>query len=119
MPILVLHNLIAQEKPLVVVIPSYNNAQWYERNLSSIFAQKYTNYRVVYVDDCSTDNTYELVNTYVKENGYQNKTTLIKNTKNKGALANLYDAIHSCDDSEIILMVDGDDWLKDERFLQK
>ena len=49
------------EKPIVVVIPSYNNERWVENNLTSVFKQNYQNYRVIYVDDCSTDNTYKHV----------------------------------------------------------
>jgi len=55
------------EKPIVVVIPSYNNSKWCDWNLSSVFQQKYNNYRVVYIDDCSNDNTYELVTEKVKQ----------------------------------------------------
>jgi glycosyltransferase involved in cell wall biosynthesis len=36
-----------------------------------------------------------------------------------GALANLYRAIHSCNDDDIIVTVDGDDWLENPHVLQK
>ena len=45
----------------VIVIPSYNNAQWYKRNLDSVFAQTYKNFSVIYLDDCSPDGTGQLV----------------------------------------------------------
>jgi cellulose synthase/poly-beta-1,6-N-acetylglucosamine synthase-like glycosyltransferase len=49
------------KKSVVVIIPSYNNAEWYDKNLSSVFAQDYQNYKVVYMDDNSDDDTYKLV----------------------------------------------------------
>ena len=101
-----------KQKPIVVVIPSYNNAQWYERNLDSVFKQVYENYRVIYIDDCSIDGTYDLVRQYVVRHGYQNRITLICNEQRKGALANHYKAVHMCKDDEIIVNLDGDDWLK-------
>lgn len=98
------------EKSLVVIIPSYNNARWVEKNLSSVFKQDYTNYRVIYIDDCSSDNTFELAQQVVERYHQQWRTTLIHNEKRQGALANLYNAIHSCKDNEIVLTLDGDDW---------
>jgi glycosyltransferase involved in cell wall biosynthesis len=106
------------EKPIVVIIPSYNNSRYCDWNLSSVFQQKYRNYRVVYIDDCSTDNTYDLVMATIKKYDTQPKLTqsklvdrihVIRNTKNQGALANIYTACHATEDHEIIVTLDGDD----------
>ena len=102
-----------------VVVPSYKNAEWYQKNLDSIFSQTYTNYRVIYVDDCSSDETGNLVEDYIKDHNLHDKVTLIKNTVRKGALANIYYAIHSCNDNEIIVTLDGDDWFAHEEVLAK
>lgn len=107
------------EKPMVVIVPSYNNAQWCYQNISSILEQKYDNYRVVYIDDCSQDNTAEIVDNLVKTYGQEHRFTLIRNKRRCGALANLYYAIHACADDEIIVTVDGDDWLKHQGVLAK
>jgi glycosyltransferase involved in cell wall biosynthesis len=104
-------NLFSQELPMVIVVPSYNNAERYTENLNSIFSQKYTNYRVIYIDDCSHDGTADLVESFIIQNGQHNRCKLIRNTIRCGALKNLYDAIHSCQDNEIIVTVDGDDCL--------
>jgi len=77
----------------------------------SIFEQKYTNYRVMYTDDCSTDGTAEKVRELIREHNQEERCTLIVNNKNKGALYNLYTMIHSCPDTTIIVLVDGDDFL--------
>ena len=44
----------AEEKPMVVVIPSYNNIKWYKKNLDSVLNQKYQNFRVILIDDVLT-----------------------------------------------------------------
>ena len=98
------------EKKIVVVIPSYDNVEWYRKNLDSIFNQKYSNWRAIYIDDCSSDETGKLVENYVIEKGFQDKIVIICNEVRCLALANLYYAIHSCEDDEIIVMLDGDDW---------
>jgi glycosyltransferase involved in cell wall biosynthesis len=108
---------VKEQKKFVVIIPSYNNELYYEKNLSSVFSQKYDNYRVIYVDDCSKDQTYEKVKKYIEDNHQQQRVTLIRNTKNAGALKNLYESIHSCHDDEIIVTLDGDDWLASPQVL--
>lgn len=108
-----------EEKPIVVVIPSYNNAQWYERNLNSACFQNYSNYRIIYIDDCSPDGTGNLVRSYIETHGLQDKVTLICNEKNCGAMANHYTAVWMCADYEIIVHLDGDDFLKHDNVLAR
>jgi hypothetical protein len=97
-----------EEKPIVVVIPSYNNERW--MNLPSIFSQKYENYKVIYIDDCSTDNTYRLAQELVVNYHQQDRVTIIHNEERCGAMANWYRAIHMCPDDVVIVQFDGDDW---------
>lgn len=108
-----------EEKPIVVVIPSYNNSQYFIANLESIFGQSYSNFRVIYIDDASPDGTGNLVESYLNERGYKNKVTLIKNRTRLGGMENLYYAIHSCKDDEVVVNVDGDDQLAHSNVLQK
>ncbi len=105
------------EKPIVVVIPSYNNERWVEINLDSVLSQNYNNYRVIYINDCSTDNTRKTLESFLSTHERKNKVTLINNKENQGALKNIYNAVHSCDDEEIIVTLDGDDWLFDSEVL--
>ncbi len=110
---------IEKEKSFVIVIPSYNNKEWFRYNLNSVFSQKYENYRVVYVDDCSTDKTYKYVKRYLKKRKHRTKVTLKRNKNRQGALANYYNVILSCSSEEIIVCLDGDDWLANENVLSK
>lgn len=107
------------EKPIVIVIPSYNNKDWYKRNLDSVLQQDYSNFTVIYTDDCSPDNTGALVDAYLTECDHNNRVQLIKNNTRLGALHNLYMMIHSCDDNVIIATLDGDDWLPDNNTLKR
>ncbi len=99
------------QKSLVVVITSYNNKTMYQRNLNSVFSQDYSNYRVIYIDDASPDGTGDLVERYVKEKKQEHRVTLIKNKTWQSQMANHYKAAHMCEDHEIIVHLDGDDWL--------
>lgn len=111
--------LYSDEKPFVVVIPSYNNSSCYQNNLDSVFAQNYENYRVIYIDDASTDQTEVLVYEYILEKGQKDRVTFIQNDKRQGSLANIYRAIWLCTPNEIIVNLDGDDWFYDEHVLEK
>src|SRR5690348_12693937 len=87
------HYPVTEQKPFVVVIASYNNESLYEKNLQSVFEQKYDNYRVIYIDDASTDKTYEKVTDYVAKQGKESQVTLIRNAKNRGPTENYYRAV--------------------------
>ncbi len=99
------------EKTIVVVTASYNNKDWYEKNLLSIFSQRYFNYHVLYVDDCSTDGTADLVEEWVKVHGVSDRITIIRNKQRRGGLANHHRVINLIPDRAIVCVVDGDDWL--------
>jgi glycosyltransferase involved in cell wall biosynthesis len=130
--------LTASQLPITMVIPSYNNEKWVMQNLNSVLHQNYSPYRILYVNDCSGDQTSLMVEQYLQEaridyhvidfeeassieettaafaeqvNANPHFFTLINNKKRAGALANLYRMIHSCHDEEIVVTVDGDDWL--------
>lgn len=105
------------DKSFVIIIPSYNNAKYCKRNLDSIFAQSYPNYRVVYIDDASTDGNGELVKEYFKRLGNKHQASLIQNKERAGGLANYYHAIMASKKNEIIVAIDGDDWLPDNDVL--
>jgi glycosyltransferase involved in cell wall biosynthesis len=106
-------NRINGEQSFVIVIASYNNARWYKKNLDSVFSQNYSNYKVIYTDDCSIDGTGNLVEKYVREHRVTDKMTLIRNNKRLGSpLENQYNMIHGyTQDDDVVVFLDGDDWL--------
>ena len=55
------------DKLVSVVMPTYNCAPFIEETIRSIQAQTYGNWEIIIVDDCSTDNTKELVESMIRE----------------------------------------------------
>lgn len=104
---------------MVIIITSFNNQDWYQKNLDSVYLQDYENYRVIYIDDCSPDGTGLLVEAYVKERGQEFRTTIIRNPEWRSQMANHYLAVYMCDDNEIVCQLDGDDHLYDENTLNR
>ena len=82
-------------------------------NLESIIQQNYTNYRVVIIDDKSSDKTTELIASHLKwRNITQDKVTLIRSFKNWKSIASIfYGSQKLCKFGEIQYVVDGDDEL--------
>ena len=113
----------SDEPEFVIVIPSYNNGRNNSniciKNLQSIFSQTYPKFSVIYVNDCSSDDTAALVENFVREYHLENRIKVINNTERKGAMRNLYEAIHTIDPHKIVVDVDGDDMLAHDKVLER
>ncbi len=105
------------ERAFVVVITSYNNEAYCIQNLHSVLCQCYNNYRVVFIDDCSVDLTWQRINEFVCNHKQASRVTLLRNQRRRYKLANLYRIIHDCRDDEIVIELDGDDYLTHEQVL--
>lgn len=103
----------------VVVIPSYNNAQYCIGNLKSLAEQTYQNWEAVYINDASTDDTLAIVERFVKDHKLTHKIQVIHNEKNKGAMANFYKHINEIDPHKVVVHLDGDDRLAHPKVLER
>ncbi|MDB6080969.1 MAG: hypothetical protein JWO53_241, partial [Chlamydiia bacterium] len=102
----------------VIVIPSYNNEKWVIKNLESVVCQTYPHWSIYYINDCSQDSTGAILDQFILSKGIGNKCTVIHNKERRGALANLYTAIHNIDEKKIIVDLDGDDRLSNPYVLE-
>lgn len=107
-----------QEKPFVVLIASYNNEKYARDNMISALNQHYSNYRVIFINDCSSDNTLKIVQDTVREYRAEDKVLVIDNKIRKLGLRNYYEAIvNYTKNEEIIINLDGDDFLANKNVL--
>lgn len=101
-----------KENKFIVVVPVYNAELYIQQCLESILSQTYKNYELFIVDDCSTDNTANIIKSlYIKpEFSFRYN---INNVRVGSPAANISKAIRiaSDNDEDIIVTVDGDDWL--------
>ena len=65
-----------------VIVPNYNHASFLKRRIDSILAQTYTDFELILLDDCSTDNSRDILASY-EHNSFVSK--IIINEKNTGS----------------------------------
>jgi len=109
--------MLSMASHFTIIIPSYNNERWAKRCLSSALSQDYDNYDVVYVNDCSTDNTAAVVEQIVGETDTKANVKVVNNATNHKALYNLWSEINQAKDGTIIVTLDGDDWFPNDQIL--
>lgn len=111
------------KKHFTIIIPSYNMENYIERCLLSCITQNYDKnyFEIIIRDDCSTDNTWKIINNLVSEYGEMVNITCFKNKNRIYGLANINQMIRNDVkyDYTIILQVDGDDSLSNSSVLQK
>lgn len=102
------------EKMLSVVVFSYNHQNYIEKCLDSIFMQKAEfGFEVLLADDCSTDDTINVV-----RNKFGDMVRILNRTHNLGLCRNMYDAFMQAE-GKYIYECSGDDYLLTDHVFQK
>lgn len=101
---------IEREACLVsIIMPSYNTASFIEETIQSVLNQTYTNWELIIVDDCSTDNTNEVVDT-IKDC----RIHYLKNEKNSGAAISRNKALREAKGQWIAYLDSDDLWMPEK-----
>ena len=93
-----MEKLEKREVGFCIVIESGNNVKndRYKLALNSVFRQEYSNYKVVFIDDASTEMMNLKVESYVGEKRFDlEKVKILRNDKQKGQLENRFMAAKS------------------------
>lgn len=92
-----------------VIMPSWNTGKFIAESIDSVLAQTYENWELIIVDDCSTDNTDEVVAGY-----HDPRIRYFKNEQNSGAALTRNRAIREAR-GEWIAFLDSDDLWQPEK----
>ncbi|MEW6418474.1 MAG: glycosyltransferase [Nitrospirota bacterium] len=96
-----------------VIMPTYNRASYLKDAVESVLCQTFGDLELIIIDDGSTDNTEEIIKTYLKDV----RVRYIKQ-KNSGAAAARNRGIAEST-GRIIGFIDSDDiWMKDKLLIQ-
>lgn len=97
-----------------IITPAYNAAAYIAETIESVIAQTYTNWEMLIVNDCSKDNTAEIIQNYAAKD---KRIKLINLKQNSGAAVARNTAIQNAK-GRYIAFLDSDDLWKKEK-LQK
>lgn len=88
----------------------YNSAPYLKAAFKSIIKQTYTNWEIIIVEDCSTDESLLRIDEYINKYKLQDKVKLFKHKHNKGYGTSLRKAIEH-GSGELVAVIDSDDAL--------
>ncbi len=102
----------------VVIVALYNMEQWLGQTIDSIRNQSYGNFRCLLGDDMSTDQSAELIARTISNDP---RFELVRHQEKKFSMGNIATLIERArpEDEDVIVLVDGDDYLAHPNVLQK
>ena len=98
-----------REDLVSIITPSYNTGEYIEETIDSVLNQTYDNWEMIIVDDCSTDNTDDIVAQYDDD-----RIIYVKNEKNSGAAVSRNRALRMAKGKWIAFLDSDDVWLPEK-----
>ena len=93
-----------------VLVPFYNVEKYVGRCVESLFSQTYSNIEYVFVNDCTPDNSMDIINEHIDKFNVRNKCVIINHEVNKGISASRNDCLDNAT-GDYILFIDSDDYI--------
>ena len=105
--ILEICNSICNFQPTVsVIVPNYNYAHYLDRRIDSILSQTFRDFEVIILDDCSTDNSLEIIEKYSKIENVR----VARNSQNSGNVFSQWELGIQQAKGELIWIAEADDF---------
>jgi len=99
------------DKPRIgVLMPVYNVAPYIKESIQSILDQSFSDFELLIIDDCSTDETFNIIQSF-----QDTRIKLIRNDVNKGLVYGLNLGLQLLQ-NDYIARMDGDDLCLPSRF---
>lgn len=91
---------------VTVIIPNFNHARFLDERIRSVLNQTYQDFEVMILDDCSTDNSLEVINRY---KNHPKVTQIVVNEQNSGSPFKQWQKGISMAKGELIWIAESDD----------
>ena len=98
-----------EDKLVSIIMPTYNCAKFIGKTIESVIAQTYENWELIIIDDCSKDNTEEVVSEYK-----DNRIKYHRLENNSGAAVARTEAMKKASGSYMAFLDSDDLWKKDK-----
>ena len=89
-----------------VIVPNYNHAPYLPKRLDSVYEQTYRDFEVILLDDCSTDNSRDILAIYAEKPN----TIFVPNQSNSGSVFRQWQKGVSLSQGEYIWIAESDDF---------
>ncbi len=90
-----------------VIIPNFNHAPYLKRRIESVLNQTFQDFEVILLDDCSTDNSVEILNIY---KNHPKVSHVVINTENSGSPFRQWAKGFELAKGDYIWIAESDDW---------
>lgn len=90
-----------------IIMPSYNTDKFIAETIESVLSQTYSNWELIIIDDCSTDNTDRVVEKYLTDK----RIRYLKNKHNSGAAVSRNRALREARGKWIAFLDSDDLWM--------
>lgn len=98
-----------------VLMTTYNRAEFLSKAIDSVIFQTFKDWEFVIIDDCSTDNTEEIIKEYMK---FGLPIKYVRNEENLGVVKSRNLALSLCSGKYVAVLDSDDEWIDKEK-LQK
>lgn len=94
-----------------IITPAYNAGGHISETIESVLNQTYKNWEMIIINDCSKDNTLEIINEFAKKD----KRIKIINLESNGGAANAWNQGFKVMEGEFLAFIDSDDlWVENK-----
>jgi len=93
-----------------IVMPAYNVGDYIDESIRSVQAQTYTNWELLIVDDCSTDDTVDKIKTFMGDT----RIKFLQNERNSGAAISRNYALREANGKWVAFLDADDVWLPEK-----
>ena len=97
-----------------IIIPNYNHAPFLKQRIDSVLSQTFQDFEVIILDDCSRDNSKQIIEEY---RNHPKVSTILYNEINSGTTFKQWNKGFGLANGEYIWIAESDDWA-DSKFLE-
>jgi hypothetical protein len=103
------------EKPFVVLILGHQNNPFEEKSIVSAISQNYQNFRILYISHSTPSQNV----IRVQQNFGLDRFSIFEKADDQVSFESMHEAVKNCLDEEIIVLLDGKDFISHENVLTK
>lgn len=97
---------------VTILVPVFKVEQWIEKCARSAFEQTYENLEYIFVDDCSPDNSIEILQIVITDYPHRApRVRIIHHEHNRGLAGSRNTLVDACQ-TEFLFHLDSDDWME-------